>query len=88
MSDVEEVGEFRNFGGARDVDDGKSPLPAKRKKLPAATKLMMEEIKLSGFDRSPGWHKKKNLPHMAHLGNWVSLYNDECVRHTPSMLLL
>jgi hypothetical protein len=58
MSDHEE-------SGVREVE-----VPAKGKK---GRRQIAEDVKLNGFDRSPGWHKKKNIAHMSHLENWVSL---------------
>jgi hypothetical protein len=66
MSDYEEVEIRPGVVIARD-DDGK---PINKRKRGAKAQPS-DEIKLNGLDRTPGWHKKKNLPHMVNLGNWV-----------------
>jgi hypothetical protein len=49
------------------MNDTQHPTPPKKRKLTKA----QEESKLNGFDRTPGWHKKKNMNHMVNLNNWV-----------------
>ena len=44
----------------------------KPRKRAAGASHAVEELKLNGLDRTPGWHKIKNLPSLAHLNSWVS----------------
>jgi hypothetical protein len=46
--------------------------PLKRKKG-VASKTVVDDCKLNGFDRTPGWHKRKNVPNMVNLSPWVSV---------------
>jgi hypothetical protein len=49
--------------------DAADTQPQKRKK-PNPSKSD-EDVKLFGFDRTPGWHRKKNVKALSGLKDWV-----------------